>query len=79
MANDYEALEQLALAMRKIDPKYAPLDYNLALAKAGTGKADEAVPLFKSALAKERDEGKRKDMSAAFLQAMVNAGSGVEA
>jgi tetratricopeptide (TPR) repeat protein len=79
VANDHETLEHLAAAMRKIDPQYGPLAYYQALAKAGTGKTDEAVPLFKSALAKEKNEAKRKDMSAAFLQAMVSAGSGVEA
>lgn len=78
-ARDGEALEQLALAMRKIDPKHESVDYYLVLAKAWTGKAGEAVPLFKAVLARQRDEGKRQEMVTAFLQAMVTADKAMEA
>ncbi len=73
-AQDFASLEPLALAMRKIDPNYAPVDFFLALAKAWAGRADQAVPLFQAALAKQPDAGRRQVYVQGFLQAMAHAG-----
>ncbi len=72
-AQDGEALEQLALAMRKMNPEHAGADYYLALAKAWTQKAAEALPLLKSAMAKQKDAAKRQKYAAEFVQAMAAA------
>ena len=77
---DSESLEQLARAMRQIDPRYAPADYYLALARVWAGeKNDEAISLFRSALAKQKDKEKREGYIIGFLQAMQSAGHAVKA
>jgi uncharacterized protein HemY len=78
-AKDAAGLEQLALAMRKIDPRHAPADYYLSLVRAWAGQADQAVPLFQAALAKEKDAPKREDYRTGFLRAMVQGGKALEA
>ncbi len=72
-------LERLATAMNKIDPKYAPADYYLALVKARAHKPGEAVPLFKSALVKEKDAAARERYSRAVLTALAEFGAAAEA
>ncbi|HWG44368.1 MAG TPA: tetratricopeptide repeat protein [Gemmataceae bacterium] len=74
-----ELLEPLVLAMKRIDPAYAPVDFYLALVKARTRKAEEAVTWFKSALAKQTDAKKRLEYGKQFLQVMVSIGKGAEA
>jgi tetratricopeptide (TPR) repeat protein len=71
---DGVGLEQIALAMRRIDPKYAPVDYYLALTKVWVGQSDQAVPLFRAALTKEANAEKRQEYFRGFSQAMVQAG-----
>src|SRR5206468_2943117 len=68
-----------AAAMRKIDPHYAPVDYYLALARIWKEQPDQAIPLFKAALAKQGDAGKRQGYVSGFLQAMAAAGHAVDA
>src|SRR5262249_49138226 len=72
-------IEPVALAMRRVDPKYAPVDYYLALLKARTRKPDQAVPLFQAALTRQADAAKRQDYTREFLKAMAAAGPAVEA
>jgi tetratricopeptide (TPR) repeat protein len=69
-----ELLEPLVLAMRRVDPDYVSVDYYLSLVKARTGRANEAVPLFKSALAKQPDAQIRQTYVDRFLRAMASAG-----
>jgi hypothetical protein len=76
---DSVGLEQLALAMKKLDPDAPDLNYYLFLAKAWTGDADDAIRLFKAALAEQKDQQKRDNYATSFLQAMVKSGKGVEA
>jgi tetratricopeptide (TPR) repeat protein len=72
---DRVGLEQLALAMRKIDANFAPVDYYLCLARIWSGQAaDRAVPLFKASLDKEKDPPKRDEYTLGFLRAMAKAG-----
>lgn len=71
---DGEALEQLALVMRKLDPNYAGADYYLALARAWSDQPGEAVALFKAALGRQGDPAKRRDYAEGFLQAMAGSG-----
>src|SRR5262249_42191349 len=72
-------IEQLAHAMRKIDPAYAPVDYYLSLTRVWGDKVPEALPLFQAALRKERDAARRPGYVEGFLQAMVKAGKPLEA
>jgi tetratricopeptide (TPR) repeat protein len=76
---DAAGLEQLALAMRKLDPVFEQTDYFLALARAWQGKGDEAAALFKSALARQPDAQKRRDYLPRFLKAMAYPGRSVAA
>jgi len=76
--NDPESLEELALAMTKIDAKYAPAAYHLALAKAKRFKFEEALPLFKTALTLKVDRAARRELSRTFLLAMVHSNKTVE-
>ncbi|MCI0737712.1 MAG: hypothetical protein L0Y72_01615 [Gemmataceae bacterium] len=78
-AQDAEALEQLALAMRKLDPKEPAVDYSLALAKTWSGKAGEAKPLFIAALSRQVDLLLRQQYLQSYAKAMVEAGKAVEA
>jgi tetratricopeptide (TPR) repeat protein len=75
---DSAGLEQISLAMQKIDPRYAPADYYLSLVRAWAGRADQAVPLFRSALVKEKDLARHKDYLMHFLRAMVKGNRGAE-
>jgi predicted Zn-dependent protease len=75
----FELVEQLALAMQKLDPRYAPADFYLARVKAQGGDAGPAVALFKAALAKQRDQGLRLEYDKGFLQSMAAAGKYVAA
>ncbi|HYV36138.1 MAG TPA: tetratricopeptide repeat protein, partial [Gemmataceae bacterium] len=77
-ARDRESLEVLCQAMRKIDGRYAAVDYYDALCKAWGQQSKEAVVLFKSALAKEKDAGRRQQYASSFLSAIAQAGVGVE-
>jgi len=72
-------LEPLVRAMRKIDPQHAPVDYYLSLSRARAGQTEEAVPLFKAALAKQKDAAKRQEYAKGFLQVMATAGQGAAA
>lgn len=74
-----ELLEPLAEAMRKIDPQSAPAAYYLAVCKAWAGRPEEAAPLFKAALAGQRDARLRDDYTTGFLQAMASAGKYADA
>jgi predicted Zn-dependent protease len=74
-----QLLEPLVLAMRQVDPAYASVDYYQALVKAQTGHADEAVPLFKAALARQANAEARRAYGVRFLQVMSAAGKGADA
>jgi hypothetical protein len=74
-----QLLVPLVEAMRKIDPKYAPVDYYGALAQVRTGHADRAVPLFQSALAKQPDAQQKRVYAEHFVEVMATAGHGPEA
>lgn len=78
-SRDGASLEPIALAMRKIDPEYAAVDYYLALAKVWQGKPDEAVPLFRPALTKQKDPDKRRAYLASLMQAGATSGKALEA
>src|SRR5262249_25846566 len=69
-----ELREPIVLARRKVDPQSPPVDGYLSLVKAWTGRADQAVLLFKTALAKEQDADKRHDYVQRFLKAMAVGG-----
>jgi uncharacterized protein HemY len=71
---DGVGLEQIALAMRRIDPRYAAVDYYLALTKVWAGQPDQATPLFRAALTREANAEKRQEYFRGFSQAMVQAG-----
>jgi tetratricopeptide (TPR) repeat protein len=71
----FDALtERLAEVMRKQDPSFAPADYYLAMVRVRAGKPDEAVTLYRAALAKQKDADKRKHYTSTFLIAMATAG-----
>jgi predicted Zn-dependent protease len=74
-----ELLEPLVQTMRRIDPEYPPVDYFLSLMKARAGHADQAVPLFKSSLAKQPDADKRRNYRKGFLKAMASIGKFADA
>jgi tetratricopeptide (TPR) repeat protein len=76
---DRAGLEQLCQAMRKLDPLYAPVDFYSALLHAWQGDAQAAVPLFRSALARQADAAKRQEYVTGFLVAMAEAGKAVDA
>jgi predicted Zn-dependent protease len=76
---DDDMLDRLASAMRKIDPQCASVDYHLALARARNGRADQAVQLFQTALARQKNQEKRKEYTRAFLQVMASAGQALAA
>jgi tetratricopeptide (TPR) repeat protein len=76
---DGAGVEQLARAMRKLDPKFVAVDYYLCLAKAWAGRADQGVRLFRAALAGEADAKKRREYTREFLQAIARAGKPLEA
>jgi tetratricopeptide (TPR) repeat protein len=76
---DFDSLERLALAMRAIDRDFAAVDYYLALVKVQARQAGQAVPLFRAALAKQKDAGKRDGYVTGFLQAMAAGGQAAEA
>jgi predicted Zn-dependent protease len=71
-------LETLAQAMRKLAPEFAPADYYLALSRARTGQSQEALALFKSALAKEPDEEGRRRYEEGFFKVMASVGKAAE-
>jgi hypothetical protein len=76
----FDALqEQLALAMKKIDPNFAPVNYYLALSKARGQQADQALALFKAALAQQQDAAKRQEYTQGFLKAAAGLGKAVDA
>src|SRR5262249_52420839 len=50
----------------------------LAMVRAWAGRADQATPLFQSALQKEKDEAKRQEYQTEFMKAMAAAGKSVE-
>lgn len=74
---DFESLEPICLAMQKIDPQYAPADFNLAVVRVWQGKTDQALVHFKAALAKEPDN--RRGMVQDLAKVLVQAGKGAEA
>ncbi len=78
-AKDNPTLEQLALAMRTLDPKYAPAHYHLAMVRAWANQPGDAVQSFRTALALEKDAGRRGRWATEFFQAAAQAGAGVEA
>ncbi len=67
-------LEPIVLSMHRIDPDYPPVDYYLSLTKARAQQVNEAVRLFKSALARQPDEDKRKHYCDGFVKAMASVG-----
>lgn len=69
-----ELLAPLIEVIRKKDPKYPPVDYYAALVKARSGHAEEAIPLFKSSLARQDNEATRRAWTERFLKAMASAG-----
>jgi predicted Zn-dependent protease len=76
---DARGIEQMAEVMRKSDPDFAPVDYYLSLARAWQGKPPEAVTLYRSALAREKDDKKRQEYEEGFLKAMAGPGKAVAA
>ncbi|MBI1918539.1 MAG: tetratricopeptide repeat protein [Planctomycetes bacterium] len=76
---DADSVAHLVSAMRKIDPQFPAVDFFDALAQAWTGRDDRAIPLFKAALAKQKDAQKRKEYIQGFLGAMAKAGKAVPA
>lgn len=76
---DGAGLEQIALAMRKIDPAYEPVPYYLALSKLWLDKAEEAAALFKAGLSQEKNAVKRQEYLDGYLQAMVSLDKTLEA
>jgi tetratricopeptide (TPR) repeat protein len=73
-AFDHEELKQLAEAMRKLEPAHAAAHYYLALARAWFGQVDQALALFKTALANEKDVVPRRKYTAGFMRAMAEIG-----
>ncbi len=76
---DGESMEQLALAMQKLDSEFAAAEYELALARVWTGRSHLAVQPFQAALTKEKDAQRRQDYVVGFCQEMVWAGKPHEA
>jgi predicted Zn-dependent protease len=72
-------MEQLVQAMRQIDPRCPGLEYYHFLASAWNGRADQAIPRFRAALAGEKDPKKRHDYIEEFLRAMLRGGKPLEA
>jgi tetratricopeptide (TPR) repeat protein len=73
-----QLLEPLVQAMRDIAPRHVSLDYYLALVQARKRHPKEALPLFKSALAKQKDALKRREYAKRFLKAMGSIGKADE-
>jgi hypothetical protein len=71
---DAQALERLALAMKARDPRHAPANFALALAKAWMEQGDAAVAAFQAGIANEAVADARHNQTTQFLQAMANAG-----
>ncbi|MCI0682397.1 MAG: hypothetical protein L0Y71_09850 [Gemmataceae bacterium] len=78
-AQDGASLEQIALAMRKIDPTYEPVVYHLGLSKLWLGKSEAAAELFQGVFAKEKNAVKRREYLDGYVQAMVDLGKAMEA
>ncbi len=78
-AHDGPMLGQLAAVMRELDPDYAPADFYLALSRSWAGRPDEAVPLFRAALARQKDAGKRTEYLTEFARALANTGKVLDA
>ncbi len=78
-ARDGESLEQLVIAMRKIDAKHPPLDFYLALAKVWMGQEPEGLSRFKDYLTRNLEPAQRQDRLISFLQAISQAGKACEA
>lgn len=68
---DGMSLEPVALAMQKLQPRHAPADFQLALARIWQGKIADAVTPFRTALAK--DAGGRKKFVQDFAKALAAA------
>lgn len=79
LVQDGAGLEQIALAMQKIDPGYEPVTYHLALGRLWLGKSAEAADLFKSVFSQEKNAVKRREYLDGYLQAMVSLGKTMEA
>lgn len=71
------ALEQICLAMQKIDRRFSPADYNLVLAKAWQGQFDQVLPLWQTALA--RDPAPRQFYLQELATAFAQAGKALQA
>jgi tetratricopeptide (TPR) repeat protein len=72
-------LEPLAVAMCKNDPDYAPPAYHLAMIRARGRATEAAVPLFRTAMAKQTDAEKRREYTHGFLEAMASVGMQMDA
>jgi predicted Zn finger-like uncharacterized protein len=77
--SDARGIEQMAQAMRQIDPQFAAVDYYLSLARAWQSKGAESARLFRAALDREEDPGRRRVYTEGFLKAMALAGAESEA
>src|SRR5439155_15757130 len=78
-SHDGESLQPIAETMRKLDPTLAATDFYLAVACTYRQRADEALPLFKAALAKEKDPGRRQNYVAWFMPAIAPTGKALAA
>jgi tetratricopeptide (TPR) repeat protein len=76
---DYVALEELASTMRQLDDAHASTGYYLALVRVNTGRIKEAIPLYQSALIKEKDKNKHETYTLGFVQAMIRNTAALEA
>jgi predicted Zn-dependent protease len=72
--NDGPMMGRLATAMRQVHPDHAPAAFYLALSKSWAGQAGEALPLFRAALDKLKDAGKRSQYLAEYVRAASVAG-----
>jgi tetratricopeptide (TPR) repeat protein len=55
---NWKALEEIALAMQKLDPKFPGADLQLALAKIGQGQTDQGLVHLNAAVAKDPEKRK---------------------
>lgn len=67
---DWNTIELLTPLMRMADPNLPAINHYLGLARAWQNRAAEAAPLFRQALAREKDAGTRKAWQAQMLTAL---------
>lgn len=69
---DGKSLEPVALAMQKLQPRHAPADYQLALARIWQGKVGDAIPPLRAAMGKDAGSRKKYVQDAAKALAAEN-------